>query len=60
MVAKVMLLTSIMGFLGLAIDIGLLNRTKQEAQIAADAAAIAAALKGEKLRPMFQKASRLR
>lgn len=37
-------MTVLMGFLGLAIDVGLLFRTKQNVQIAADAAATAAAL----------------
>jgi len=36
-------MTVLMGFLGLAIDVGVLYRTKQNAQIAADAAAVAGA-----------------
>jgi hypothetical protein len=37
-------MTILMGFLGLAIDVGLLYRTRQNVQIAADAAATAAAM----------------
>jgi hypothetical protein len=37
-------LTVLIGFLGLAIDVGTLYRTKQNAQIAADAAAVAATM----------------
>lgn len=36
-------MTVLIGFLGLAIDVGILYRTKQNAQIAADAAAVAGA-----------------
>lgn len=44
MVQIVLCMTVLLGFLGLAIDVGLLYRAKQEAQTAADAAATAAAL----------------
>jgi uncharacterized membrane protein len=41
LVLIVLCMTVLTGFLGLAIDVGLLYRTKQNAQIAADAAAVA-------------------
>ncbi|MFP5277272.1 MAG: TadE/TadG family type IV pilus assembly protein [Acidobacteriota bacterium] len=44
LVLTTLCMTILMGFLGLAIDVGLLFRTRQNVQIAADSAAVAAGL----------------